>query len=391
MRTRVPVQTIPVNELLTAALYLDRPGAGTDDFDRYDGDEFKARFANAQSDLVRALRDEPLVASVTFANSPPGSEAQERVAIDTIGSGTQTDSARAANSRGRWMLMGGVTPDHFEALGVRPLAGRLFEAGDATELPHVAIVNRSFVRLELGDGPAVGRLIRPLGRNEDREDPRFYRDGTRWYEIVGVVPDMPYVAMGEDARSRVYVPMRPENAFPVTVTIRMRSGKTPAAFVSRLREITAKVNPMLRLRAIEPLAQTLDAEAELLRAVTLAVAVTAVAVLLLSAAGIYALMSFTVLRRRREIGIRAALGAGAGQVVRGVLARAAGQIAIGIAIGLVLALPVGKLMSLHMFTGRGLVILPTVVLSMTIIGLLAAAGPVRRVLQIQPTEALRAE
>lgn len=387
---RAPTQTIPVNELLTAALYLDRPGAGTDDFDSYAGDEFKARFASLQADLVRALREEPSVANVTFANSPPGSEAQERVAIDTIGGGTQTDSTRAANSRGRWMLMGGVTPGHFEALGVKPLSGRLFEAGDAIERPYVAIVNRSFVRLELGDSPAVGRLIRPLGRNEDREDPRFYRDGTRWYEIVGVVPDIPYVAAGEDARSRVYVPMRPENAFPVTVMVRMRSG-TPAAFVSRLREITAKVNPMLRLRAIEPLEQTLDTEAELSRALLLAVAVIAVAVLLLSAAGIYALMSFTVTRRRREIGIRAALGAGAGVVVRGVLARATGQIAIGVAIGLLLAMPIGKVMSLHMFRGWGIVILPAVVLLITIVGLLAAAGPVRRVLQIQPTEALRAE
>jgi predicted permease len=388
---RAPTQTIPVNELLTAALYLDRSGAGTDDFDSYEGDEFKARFASLQSDLVRALRAEPTVASVTFANSSPGAEGQERVAIDSVKGEARTDSAIAANSGGRWMLMGGVEHGHLAALGIKPLAGRLFEAGDATQQPHVALVNRSFVRRELGDGNALGRRIRPRGRNTDREDARWYRGDTGWYEIVGVVPDIPYVATtDEEGRSRVYAPMRPEDAFPVTMTIRTR-GTTPAAFAPRLREITARVNPMLRLGAVEPLAQTLDKEAEWGSALILAIAVVAVAVLLLSAAGIYALMSFTVSRRRREIGIRAALGAGAGQVVRGVLARATGQIALGIAIGLVLALPVGKMMSLHMFTGWGVVILPTVVLTMTAIGLAAAAGPARRAMQIQPTEALRAE
>jgi putative ABC transport system permease protein len=114
-------------------------------------------------------------------------------------------------------------------------------------------------------------------------------------------------------------------------------------------------------------------------------------VLLLSAAGMYALMSFTVSQRRREIGVRAALGAGAHQILTAVLARAAKQLALGVGTGLALVVVVDRVLGGEFMSSTGLLIIPATVVFMVIVEMIAAAGPVRHGLRIQPTEALRSE
>jgi ABC-type antimicrobial peptide transport system permease subunit len=119
-------------------------------------------------------------------------------------------------------------------------------------------------------------------------------------------------------------------------------------------------------------------------------AVTA-SVLLLSAAGIYAMMSFTVAKRRREIGIRSALGADARHLLVGIFGRASAQIGAGIAVGLLFAVGIERLASGGVTGGRGYVFLPMVAAIMIVVGLFAALGPARRGLAVEPTEALRDE
>jgi putative ABC transport system permease protein len=115
-------------------------------------------------------------------------------------------------------------------------------------------------------------------------------------------------------------------------------------------------------------------------------------VLLLSAAGIYAMMSFTVVRRRREIGIRAALGAEPRRILTSIFARASAQLATGVAVGLLLALAFGPALDGEgVIRQQGIVLFPVVAGTITLVGLLAALGPARRGLSIQPTEALREE
>ena len=103
------------------------------------------------------------------------------------------------------------------------------------------------------------------------------------------------------------------------------------------------------------------------------------------------MMSFTVARRRREIGIRAALGADARRVLMGIFGRASAQLGAGIALGLAIASAIEWIGPGGTMGGKALVLLPSVVALMTAVGLLAAVGPARRGLAVQPTEALRDE
>jgi ABC-type antimicrobial peptide transport system permease subunit len=124
----------------------------------------------------------------------------------------------------------------------------------------------------------------------------------------------------------------------------------------------------------------------------LALSLIIATVLLLSAAGIYALMSFTVSRRRKEIGIRTALGADAPRLLRGIFARSAGQLGAGVAIGATLALAADAMSGGEALgaTGR-LVFMPAMALMMVVVGLIASIGPARRSFRIPSTDALRAD
>jgi ABC-type antimicrobial peptide transport system permease subunit len=121
----------------------------------------------------------------------------------------------------------------------------------------------------------------------------------------------------------------------------------------------------------------------------LAIGLVTLSVFLLSVAGIYALMSLTVTQRRREIGIRSALGAHPGQIVKAIFSRALSQLAVGLAVGGVAAAAIDRLAGGQLMNGQGLVVLPGVAALMAAVGLLAVVAPARRGLRIQPTEALR--
>jgi ABC-type antimicrobial peptide transport system permease subunit len=127
------------------------------------------------------------------------------------------------------------------------------------------------------------------------------------------------------------------------------------------------------------------------RLMVLGSALVILSALLLSAAGIYAMMSFTVSQRRKEIGIRAALGADAGQLLRSIFTKAALQLAAGVVVGTVLVLMIDRASEGELLGTRGLTLVPFTALLMVLVGLFAAIGPARRGLSIQPTEALRAE
>jgi ABC-type antimicrobial peptide transport system permease subunit len=151
------------------------------------------------------------------------------------------------------------------------------------------------------------------------------------------------------------------------------------------------VDPTLRAERVLPLEQVLRQYQSATQLAALTLGSVTLSVLLLAAAGIYALMSFTVAQRRREIGIRAALGARPQRIVVGVFSRALGQLSTGIVIGILVAAILDASTEGEVTGSLGPLVLPAVAALMMSVGLLAAVGPVRRSLRIPPTQALREE
>jgi ABC-type antimicrobial peptide transport system permease subunit len=175
-----------------------------------------------------------------------------------------------------------------------------------------------------------------------------------------------------------------------TMVFRLTGSPSPQ-LTPRLRQLAATVHPALRLETVEGVVETWNNGQKFLRLMATAIIIVMSSVLLLSAAGIYAMMSFTVARRPREIGIRAALGADARRILAGIFRRAATQLGAGVALGLTVAAALDWLAEGAFTGGNMLVLAPSVVAVMTVVGMAAAVAPARRGLAVQPTEALREE
>jgi putative ABC transport system permease protein len=334
------------------------------------------RFEKSRTDLVASLEAEPAVADVTVAATYPGAEPRARIAID----GADNSPSIAIEVR-----FNRVATDFFDTFGARVMAGRTLRDSDGTGSTQAIVVNRAFVNQLLGGVNAVGRRLHYVGAGG--REPAAAATITH-YEIVGVVTDLGTNTVKPDLIEPViYHPLA--SSTRATALIRMR-GNDPLPFSSRLRDLAAALDPTLRLQIVtfnEIRRQQLIAG----RLMLLSSSLVAAAVLLLSAAGIYAMMSFTVSQRRKEIGIRAAMGADTGQLLRSIFTKAGLQLAAGVVAGIVLALMTDRASGGELLgsVGRGLV--PVTAALMTIVGLFATIGPARRGLSIQPTEALRAE
>jgi hypothetical protein len=277
-----------------------------------------------------------------------------------------------------------IDASFFEMYQVPTLIGRGFGAADAAAEPDTVIVNRNFADTIAPGGNPLGRRFRYV-RAMDGES----LDGAaanRWYEVAGVVGNLPATT---DARV-AYHPAAPGRIHPAHLQLRLRGGA--AGLAEGVRGVAARVDPALHVDQVRTLAEIYRDHrfGDNFGAITIA-AVTG-SVLVLSAAGLYALMAFTVAQRRREIGIRSALGAPPGQLVAAVFRRAFWQIGAGAALGMLAAYVVGRYVPIEQIGGSHIPgMLPGAAAFMLLVGLLAAAGPARRSLRIDPTEALRSE
>jgi ABC-type antimicrobial peptide transport system permease subunit len=189
----------------------------------------------------------------------------------------------------------------------------------------------------------------------------------------------------------MYVPALPgARGSASTVHLAVHAGRDPTAMARRLQEIGTNLDPILRLDDVRRLDEVLG-EAQMSSSLTsYALAIVMLSVLALSAAGLYALMSFTVTLRRREIGIRTALGARPGRLLASIFARALWQIAGGVVVGVTAALVLHRRLNIEVEGGWHIPgILPAAAIFIMAIGLLSAAGPARRAVRVHPTEALR--
>jgi hypothetical protein len=345
-----------------------------------------ARLAERTAMLKERLEADPQVAAVTFAQRFPGAEMY--VDFETEGVGTPADASGRQQGRVE-ARMNRVAPNFFEVFAVSVRAGRGFVAADANKNATAVIVDQPFAD-EIGGGNVLGRRVRLSMPQRDGQV-----EAGPWLEIVGVVPAFAHQyanpgGFAMPATPRLYFAANPGDVYPAALVVQLRSG--PAARLSqRLRDVTASVDPSLRLERLEGFADFWVRERFAFKMLALGIIAVTMSVLLLSAAGIYAMMSFTVARRRREIGIRAALGADSRRVLMGIFGRACAQLGTGIALGLTAAAAIQWIGGTDLMGDKALVLLPTVVALMSAVGLLAALGPARRGLAVQPTEALRDE
>ena len=212
----------------------------------------------------------------------------------------------------------------------------------------------------------------------------------RWYEIVGVVENIEVSPIDDVLDDpRVYHPMKEVEGSGAGLALRV-AGIEHASLAGRLREIAAALDPTLKIDVVllEEMYR-LQRAALITGAVALGVAL--LSVLLLSAAGIYALMSFTVAQRRREIAVRTALGAQPRQLLGSIFGKALRQISLGVALGVAVALLLDGAAEGALLRGHGVALLTVMVIVISVVGLFAALGPSHRGLQIEPSEALKGE
>jgi predicted permease len=377
-------------EVVTAQLLLDDPSS----FSVQRGELAKdaaSRYGERHAELMQRLRAEPGLAGVTFALAVPGDEPTVWVEVEGQAMPIESEATAFAIEAGRFgheARFNRVGVGFFEAFEVPVLTGRTFTAADADAGASAVIVNRSFAQAILGGGNVLGRRLRYVGRSGDAREGHVELE--RWYEIVGVVTDFPASATTVGpVGAKLYHAAAPGQFYPVTLAARVQGPARPAAG-GRVREIAAEVHPNLQLRNVFTMDEILRREQAVTRLFAAVLAVVTLSVVLLSAAGIYSMMSFTVSERRREIGIRAALGADPRRILASIFSRALVQLAAGALLGAVAAVLLERLTRGDLMQGNGPVVVPIVVLVMIGVGALAALGPARRGLRVDPTEALRA-
>jgi putative ABC transport system permease protein len=329
-----------------------------------------SRVRGLQAAVLRRIEAELGTSAVTFAAALPGTEPLTFVEMDEGAAGGQRVR--------RYVRANQVDRAFFVVFDVSALAGRTFDGRDFGAA-STAIVDQTFVRQVLRDGNAIGRRVRPV--------PAPGSEPGRWYEIVGIVPDRP----AHTSQGRLYVPALPGARGPASpIQLALHAGPDPAAMSRRLQEIGTNLDPILRLDDVRRLDEVLG-ETQMSSSLTsYALAIVTLSVLVLSAAGLYALMSFAVTLRRREIGIRTALGARPGRLLASIFARAMRQIAGGVVVGVAAALVLHRTLNIEVEGGWHIPgILPAAAIFIMTIGLLSAAGPARRAVRVDPTEALR--
>jgi hypothetical protein len=363
----------PTERYLTFRLRMDNEALAGERGVPDDG-QIGARRARAYEELAGRLREEPGVTHVTLADRQLGAQ-PAWVALEM-----EQDGAPPARLLGNYesgFAMTAVGAGYHEAFGAAIVAGRGLQAADAGASNRPVVVNEAFMRA-VGRNP-VGARVRTVQRAAEREP-------GPWSEIVGVVTDSNAGGDGGGGTTSIYRAASAAELDPVVVTVRVAGTAAPLA--PRVAALARQVDAGMQIQDIGTLEQKVVAEREVKDGIgNVVIGSILVGAVVFSAAGLYALMAVAVARRTREIGIRMALGATPRRVLGSVFARAGRQLGGGIIAGNSLIL----LLAWRADSLTADLVVSSAITSviMAAVGVLACAGPARRALRIQPTEALR--
>jgi predicted permease len=325
-------------------------------------------FYDQLSERVATL---PGVKTATYADNLPMSGDFSRYGIEVPGYQAHPGEEMA-------VLKNQIAPQFFATFGIPLLAGRDFSAQDTPESPKVVIVNESLARRFFG-------AESPLGRRITLEN---YKD----LEIVGVVADAKYRTLKEAVPQTAYLPFSQYNTLRER-TLCVRAAGEASALVAALRREVRGLDPQLPIFNVKTFAEQISESVSRERLVALLSSFFGFFALLLASLGLYGVMAYAVTRRTREIGIRMALGARAGNVLWLVLRETLLLVCVGVAVGLPLALAATRLTEGLLFglTPNDPLTLALAVAVMVVIAALAGYLPARRAAQVDPLRALRHE
>ena len=275
-----------------------------------------------------------------------------------------------------------IDADYFRTMRIPVLAGREFTASDTAAAPKVAIVSERIVReyFPAGPGEALGRRVRLC-------------DTCEWLSVVGVVADIRQRGLDRAVQPMIYAPFQQERSGLVRFVAFVARTNTPAGVAEGIRAEIRRAAPDLPIESTVTMDEALAASVAQPRFRMMLLAVFAATATLIATCGLYGLMAYAVTQRRREIGVRMALGADRRDVLRLVLGRALRIVAAGLIVGLAGAAIVTRVLQRFLFgvTPTDPIAFAAVTLLLMAVGLMAAWLPARRATRIDPWAALRAE
>ena len=282
--------------------------------------------------------------------------------------------------------MNRVSSGYFETMDIRLVSGRYFNESDTPASPLVIIVDEKLARKFWPGQDPVGRRMFSPGSAEELLKPG---PNSRWYTVAGVVEDVPMYGLAEESRrvGAYYFPMAQN---PSGVTVVARTSLEPEAIAGAIRKEIAAIDPELAFYNVTPMQDVLDESLVNRRLpMVLAVAFGAVA-LFLSAIGIYGVLAYQVAQRRREIGIRMALGSSVRAVFGLVIVDGAKIVGIGLALGLAGAFAMGTYIESQLFGVKALdpVVMAVVAVVLALVSFVAVSIPARRASRVNPVIAL---
>jgi predicted permease len=277
-----------------------------------------------------------------------------------------------------------IEPGYFKTMGIPLLAGREFTPQETAAAMKVAIVSERIVRecFPGGPGQALGRRVRVnvIDRGE-------------WLTVVGVVADIRQMSLERDVQPMIYVPFQQDHSGFLRFVAFLARTTTPGPVVEGIRAEVRRAAPDLPIQSTVTMDEAVAASVAQPRFRMVLLGLFAMTATLIATCGLYGLMAYAVAQRRREIGVRMALGAERRDVLRLVLTRALRVVVAGLIVGLAGAAGVTRVLQRFLFgvTSTDPIVFAVVTLLLMAVGLMAAWLPARRATRIDPWAALRAE
>jgi predicted permease len=288
----------------------------------------------------------------------------------------KTTDLRPANAAAEAMIYN-ISPEYFDAAQTTLLEGRTLTWHDDKNAPRVALVNREFA------SKIFGSATNAMGKYFKR------RDGTR-IQVVGIVEDGKYASLAEDPQPAMFLPILQSPSSQVSLVV--RSDGDPQQLAAAIKNTVQDLDAGLPF-STRTWNQELESALFPSRMATLSLGVLGVMGAMLSITGIFGMAAYSVSKRKRELGIRMALGAQRKEVLKAALGRAFKLLAFGSAVGLLLGILASRVLAsiVYQATPRDPLVLAGVVLAMLLLGLLATWIPAQRALSIDPVILLREE